>query len=81
MPKPKSTSHQGLQESTDGYQLDPIIEGLLAHLPAPGEVWSPDRRELWLKTLALALELAYDEVDENAPQQTPDNPPGDISEV
>jgi hypothetical protein len=39
--------------------IDPIIGGLLKHLPEPGEVWSEDDRKLWLELLNGTFKLIY----------------------
>lgn len=70
MPKPKSTSQAEYQES-NGHELDPLIDALLLHLPAPGDYFSADDRKLWLQIFELALKLIY----EDTPQAT-DAPDG-----
>lgn len=42
-------------------ELDPLIDALLEHLPAPGDYFSPDDRKLWLQILDLAFKLIYDD--------------------
>ena len=63
MKKPKSQSRADFpeQEGQDegGQQLDPVIDALLEHLPAPGDPF-PDR-QLWLQILELVLKLVYPE--------------------
>lgn len=39
--------------------IDPIIRGLLAHLPRSGEVWPEAERKLWLDLLAGSFKLIY----------------------
>jgi hypothetical protein len=41
--------------------LDPLVDALLEHLPAPGDYWEPDERKLWLQLLELAFKLIYAE--------------------
>ena len=42
-------------------ELDPLIDALLEHLPAPGDHWPKDERALWLQILDLAFKLIYAE--------------------
>jgi hypothetical protein len=42
-------------------QLDPIVDALLEHLPAPGDYWHPEQRKLWLQILELSFKLIYNE--------------------
>lgn len=39
--------------------LDPLIQGLLARLPPPGEEWSTEKRKKWLLTFEANLEMIY----------------------
>lgn len=57
MPKAKAT--QAELDAANGGQLDPIIDALLEHLPAPGDYWSKDDRSLWLRMIELSFELVY----------------------
>lgn len=41
------------------YHLDPIIDALLEHLPAPGDYWSTADRKRWLQIMEMAFELIY----------------------
>lgn len=62
MKKPKSPSSQDFQEAEGNggtHELDPVIDALLEHLPAPGDPF-PDR-QLWLQILELVLKLVYPE--------------------
>jgi hypothetical protein len=72
MPKsPKYTVEQ--QEPNgepNGLELDPIIEALLEHLPAPGDPWPQNDRKRWLQILEMALSLIYPE----QPQATSTEP-------
>jgi hypothetical protein len=45
----------------DEAHLDPIIDGLLDRLPAPGEVWPMANRNKWLQVLTLSLGLIYED--------------------
>jgi hypothetical protein len=56
MPKAK------IEPEDNGMALDPLIDALLEHLPAPGDYFAKDERQRWLKILEMALELIY--VDE-----------------
>lgn len=46
--------------------VDPIIQGLLARLPASGAVWSKQQRKLWLQLLEGSFDLIYKD-DEGKP--------------
>ena len=46
-------------------QLDPIVDALLEHLPAPGDYWHPEQRKLWLQILELSFKLIYTEEEPN----------------
>lgn len=67
MPKAKSALTD-MPPNNNGLELDPLIDALLEHLPAPGEYWAPDDRKLWLQILDLAFKLIYSE--EQQPQAT-----------
>lgn len=56
--KPKSTSQAEL-DAHNGMELDPLIDALLEHLPAPGDVFLPASRKLWMQIFELALQLIY----------------------
>ena len=58
-------------DTVNGAALDPIIDALLEHLPAPGDYWSKDARALWLRMVELSFELIY----EDAPQAEPTTEP------
>jgi hypothetical protein len=53
--------NQAELDAANGGQLDPIIDALLEHLPAPGDYWSKDDRALWLRMIELSFELIYEE--------------------
>ena len=59
MPKRASMSLAEPEEASNGQQLDPVIDALLSHLPAPGDPF-PDR-QLWMQILDLVLKLVYPE--------------------
>lgn len=72
MPKPKSTYQAESPASEDeplNSDLDPIIDGLLHHLPAPGDTWPAAQRKLWLQILDLVLQLVYPEEEEQGGQE------------
>ena len=62
---PKATKAE--LEAANGAQLDPIIDALLEHLPAPGDYWAQDDRKRWLAMIELAFDMIYD--DEEPPHQ------------
>ena len=45
----------------NGQALDPIIDALLEHLPAPGDYFPKEERQKWLQMMTLAFDLIYDE--------------------
>ena len=59
MPKAKAT--QAELDAVNGAALDPIIEALLEHLPAPGDYWPKDDRKRWLAMIELSFDLIYDD--------------------
>lgn len=69
--KPKSTS-QAEPPEPNGPALDPIIDALLDHLPAPGDYFAMDSRKKWLQLLELAFDLIYDD----QPPEATDAPNG-----
>jgi hypothetical protein len=65
MPKsPKYATAEPPNGEPDGLELDPIIEALLEHLPAPGDPWRTNDRKRWLQILEMALSLIYPEEPE-----------------
>jgi hypothetical protein len=62
MPKAK------IEPESNGITLDPIIDALIDHLPAPGDYWSKEDRKLWLQMIELSFNLIYD--DEPQPEAT-----------
>jgi hypothetical protein len=46
--------------------LDPLLDALLIHLPAPGDYFSLNDRQLWLQMCELSFQLVYS----NEPDQT-----------
>lgn len=41
--------------------IDPVVKGLLTHLPAPGSVWPSEDRKLWLELLEGTFRLIFRE--------------------
>ena len=39
--------------------VDPLIQGLINRLPAPGSPWAEDGRKEWMATLEANLKLVY----------------------
>ena len=68
MPKQKSMSQAEL-DASNGLELDPLLDALLQHLPAPGDVFPPEDRKLWLQILELCLRLIYLEQHEDTGEQ------------
>jgi hypothetical protein len=58
MPKPKLVSQAEL-DAVNGSTLDPIIDALLDHLPAPGDYWPTDQRKKWLQMIELSFDIIY----------------------
>jgi hypothetical protein len=54
-------SQAASQESGPTLELDPIIDALLEHLPAPGDYWAKDERKRWLAMIELAFDMIYDD--------------------
>jgi hypothetical protein len=63
--------NQAELDAANGAALDPIIDALLEHLPAPGDYWSKDDRALWLRMIELAFELIYEEEPQPEPTEEP----------
>lgn len=58
--------NQAEMDAANGLQLDPIIDAMLEHLPAPGDYWAKEERKRWLTIIEQVFDLIY--VDE--PQAT-----------
>lgn len=57
-------------------RVDPLIQALLGHLPAPHTVWPPQERQKWLGMLGDALGVIYKDAEPpRAPGQTPHGNP------
>ncbi|HEX3451272.1 MAG TPA: hypothetical protein VHS97_23665 [Isosphaeraceae bacterium] len=56
MPKAKAFT---TEPNDNGHQLDPIVDGLLDRLPAPGDVFMPADRQLWIKIMTDVFQLIY----------------------
>ena len=53
-------------DHANGMELDPIIEALLEHLPAPGDYFSKDERKKWLQMIELSFDLIYESEQNDA---------------
>jgi hypothetical protein len=51
--------------------LDPLLDALLIHLPAPGDYFSPNDRKLWLQMCELSFQLVYESEPEPEPTEHP----------
>lgn len=51
--------NQAELDAANGAQLDPIIDALLEHLPAPGDYWPKDERKRWLQMMELSFDMIY----------------------
>jgi hypothetical protein len=61
----------------NGQALDPIIDALLEHLPAPGDYFPQEERQKWLDMMTLAFDLIYD--DQPSPTTAePNEPPSKL---
>ena len=65
---PKAKVSQAELDAVNGATLDPIIDALLEHLPAPGDYFPQDERKKWLQMIELSFDLIYD--DQPQPQAT-----------
>jgi hypothetical protein len=72
---PKAKVSQAELDAANGAALDPIIDALLEHLPAPGEYWPKDDRALWLRMVELSFELIYSD-EPDASTAEPNEPAG-----
>jgi hypothetical protein len=63
LPKAKATQ---AELASNGGQLDPIIDALLEHLPAPGDYWAKDDRKRWLAMIELSFDMIYDDTPPEA---------------
>ena len=54
MPKAK------IEPEDNGMALDPLIDALLEHLPAPGDYFAVADRQRWLEIMEKAFDLIYD---------------------
>jgi hypothetical protein len=62
MPKAK------IEPEDNGMVLDPLIDALLEHLPAPGDYFAKDERKRWLMVLETVFEMIYE--DQPHPEAT-----------
>jgi hypothetical protein len=58
--------NQAELDAANGAQLDPVIDALLGHLPAPGDYWPSTDRKLWLQMLELSFSLIYSDEEPDA---------------
>jgi hypothetical protein len=63
---PKAKATQAEMDAANGGQLDPVIDALLEHLPAPGDYWPSADRKLWLQMLELSFSLIYSDEEPDA---------------
>jgi hypothetical protein len=70
MPKAK------IEPEDNGMALDPLIDALLEHLPAPGDYFSPDDRKRWLEIMEKAFDLIYSD-DPSGTDAEPNTTHGD----
>ena len=75
MPKAKVASAYEPTNHED-YKLDPLIDALLEHLPAPGDYWAPAQRKQWLEITEKAFDLIYLETE---PEPEPPNDRGTLA--
>ncbi len=54
-------------------EIDPVVKGLLTHLPVAGSVWPSAERTLWLELLEGTFRMIYVETEKGAGPQ-PDAP-------
>lgn len=62
----KKSTFQAEPSEANSAQLDPLIDALLDHLPAPGDPFPPEERALWMQILDLILKLIH---PDEAPEQ------------
>jgi hypothetical protein len=58
---PKAKATQAELDNVNGMSLDPIIDALLEHLPAPGDYFAKEERKRWLDMMTLAFDMIYDD--------------------
>lgn len=61
------------QES--GGDIDPVVKGLLTHLPLAGSVWPAVDRKLWLELLEGTFRMIYKETAAESPPASQANEP------
>jgi hypothetical protein len=64
--------------STPTIMKHPLIQGLLAVLPEPGEEFPAEERELWLKTLDMNLSFIYGRATKKPEPEAPTPPPSTL---
>jgi hypothetical protein len=75
MPKAKTPT---LDPNNNGLALDPIVDALLEHLPAPGDYWAKEDRALWLRMIELAFELIYTDEESGGGEPEQLNPAANV---
>jgi hypothetical protein len=60
-----------IPEDVNNHELDPLLDALLIHLPAPGDYFSPNDRKLWLQMCELSFQLVYESEPEPEPTEHP----------
>jgi len=56
---PRDYAPPNYRQSDD--EIDPIVKGLLTHLPPAGSVWPAEDRKLWLELLDGSFRLIFKE--------------------
>jgi hypothetical protein len=64
MPKAK------IEPEDNGKELDPLIDALLEHLPAPGDYWAIEDRQQWLMVLEQSFKLIYFDQPQPSPTES-----------
>jgi hypothetical protein len=60
-----------IPEDVNNHELDPLLDALLIHLPAPGDYFSLNDRQLWLQMCELSFQLVYSNEPEPEPTEHP----------
>jgi hypothetical protein len=66
---PKAKAYAEPNNGPEAYHLDPIIDGLLERLPAPGDYWDKAQRKLWLTIIEQVFDLIYDDQPQPEPNE------------
>jgi hypothetical protein len=70
--------NQAELDAANGAALDPIIDALLEHLPAPGDYWAKDDRKLWMQMIELTFELIYTDEESGGGEPEQLNPAANV---